>query len=121
MNRALEGSVLKLDIQRTFFLTFLSKIIGPAKLISVSLLESSGVSVNFCLRGVRWLNIPMLDLSSSDNPIISVLILQSCFLTAITRFLASLLVNLDTIGFGPGREESLSATRYTMSISLKVT
>ena len=27
MNRALEGSILKLDIQRAFFLTFLSKIV----------------------------------------------------------------------------------------------
>ena len=27
MNRALEGSILKLDGQRTFFLTFLSKVV----------------------------------------------------------------------------------------------
>ena len=29
MNRALEGSIFKLHIQRAFFLTFLSKIVGP--------------------------------------------------------------------------------------------
>ena len=28
MNRALEGSILKLDLQGAFFLTFLSKIVG---------------------------------------------------------------------------------------------
>ena len=28
MNRALEGSILKLDIQGAFFLTFLSKIVA---------------------------------------------------------------------------------------------
>ena len=30
MNRALEGSILKLNIQRAFFLTFLSKIVAHA-------------------------------------------------------------------------------------------
>ena len=32
MNRALEGSIFKLHIQRAFFLTFLSKIVGGPSL-----------------------------------------------------------------------------------------
>ena len=54
VNRTLEGSTLKLDIKGTFFLTFLSKIVGslPAQdgppqgqvLVSYSLTEKSGNS-----------------------------------------------------------------------------
>ena len=54
VNRTLEGSTLKLDIKGTFFLTFLSKIVGllPAQdgppqgqvLVSYNLTEKSGNS-----------------------------------------------------------------------------
>ena len=49
MNRALEGSILKLNIQRAFFLTFLSKIVGSMTNFLVTRLS-------YCIKVIRLRN-----------------------------------------------------------------
>ena len=66
------------------------------------LLKSLASAYNNYSRGVRWsTNLTFVISSACGRPISSGLILHASLRREITSFLASRLVNLQTIGFGP--------------------
>ena len=82
------------------------------------LLKSLASAYNNCSRGVRWsTNLTFLISSACGRPIYSGLILPASLRKDITSFLASCLVNLQTIGFGPSLVALQVETMCAMSRS----